>query len=94
MSLNGSSITRVTSRILMLPCRNPVCKADSLPIWRVPSNRLSGYSTWRRTVLTRRRRHLPEGCNAKGRRNAALAEYHNYEFINIKISSLCNRKMI
>ena len=25
---------------LMRPCRTPVCKADSPPIWKVPSNRL------------------------------------------------------
>lgn len=50
MPLNGSSIIRATSRIRMLPYRSTVCKAVSLPIWRVPSNRLSEYSTWRRTV--------------------------------------------
>ena len=76
--LSGSSIIRTASRIWMRTCRTPVCKADSPPIWKVPSNRLSGYSTWKRTAPIRRKRLSPGGCNVKRRRNAAHGEYPNY----------------
>lgn len=37
---------------------------------------------------------LARRLQRKRRRNAAHAEFPNYRFSNIKISSLCNRKMI
>ena len=80
MPLNGSSIILTTSPMWMLTCRTSVCKADSPPIWKAPSNRLSVYSPWNRTVPTHRKRLLPEDCNVKRRRNAAHAEFPNYRF--------------
>ena len=80
MPLNGSSIILTTSPMWMPTCRTSVCKADSPPIWKAPSNRLSVYSPWSRTVPTHRKRLLPEDCNVKRRRNAAHAEFPNYRF--------------
>ena len=67
------------------PCRTPVCKADSPPIWKVPSNRLSGYSTWKRTVPIRRKRLSPGGCNVKKEEKTPLTRnFLITEFTNIK----------